>query len=322
LAALRPGALELSLAAAEDVLQERTALDENWRQRLERAKTQAAWVERQYQTADPENRLVTRTLERRWEEALQDVRRLEEEYARFRQTEPIALTRGEVDQIRELARDLPALWDAPTSTPVDRQRIIRFLVERVEVAVEGVSDQVHVTITWAGGQRTEHKLTRPIGRYEQTVEFDQLMARIRELRTQGLTFAAIADRLNAEGFRPHKGAGRFHKDIVSLIVRRRTPGYRRPPKSDRSALGPNEWFVIDLAREVGIVKNTLHAWRLRGWVSFRRPPGPRTPCVCWADPDELDRLRRLARTPRGWWQPVLPAQLTTPKLPPPQFRMT
>ena len=322
LAALRPGALELSLAAAEDVLQERTAPDENWRQRLERAKTQAAWVERQYQTADPENRLVTRTLERRWEEALQDVRRLEEEYARFRQTEPVALTRGEVDQIRELARDLPALWDAPTSTPVDRQRIIRFLVERVEVAVEGVSNRVQATITWAGGQRTEHELTRPIGRYEQTVEFDQLMARIRELRTQGLTFAAIADRLNAEGFRPHKGAGRFHKDIVSLIVRRRTPGYRPPPKSDRSALGPNEWFVIDLAREVGIVKNTLHAWRLRGWVSFRRPTGPRTPCVCWADPDELDRLRRLARAPRGWWQPALPAQLTTPKLPPPQFRMT
>ncbi len=117
------------------------------------------------------------------------------------------------------------------------------------------------------------------------------MARIRELRTQGLTFAAIADRLNAEGFRPHKGAERFHKDIVSLIVRRRTPGYRRPPKSDRSALSPNEWFVIDLARDVGIVKNTLHAWRLRGWVSFRRPVGPRTPCVCWADPDELDRLR-------------------------------
>ncbi|HMB06998.1 MAG TPA: recombinase family protein, partial [Isosphaeraceae bacterium] len=148
LAALRPGALDLSLAAAEDVIRERTALDENWRQRLERARLQAARVERQYQAAEPENRLVLRTLERRWEEALQEVRQLDEEYARFRQAQPTTLTRAEVDQIRDLARDLPALWDAPTTAPADRQRILRFLVERVEVAVEGVSDRVRVSITW------------------------------------------------------------------------------------------------------------------------------------------------------------------------------
>src|SRR5690242_10712490 len=99
LAALRPGALELSLAAAEDVIRERAALDENWRQRLERSRTLAARIERQYQAAEPENRLVQRTLERRWEEALQEVRRLEEEYARFRRTQPTALTPHEVDEI-------------------------------------------------------------------------------------------------------------------------------------------------------------------------------------------------------------------------------
>src|SRR5262249_30002143 len=65
LTALRPGALELSLAAAEDVIQERSALDQNWRLRLERARTEAARIERQYQGAEPENRLVQRTLERR-----------------------------------------------------------------------------------------------------------------------------------------------------------------------------------------------------------------------------------------------------------------
>jgi hypothetical protein len=248
--------------------------------------------------------------------------RLEEDYARFQQDQPIALARREVDQIRELARDLPALWEAPTTTSADRQRIIRFLVERVEVAVEGTIDRVRVSIAWAGGQRTSHTVTRPVLRYEQTSDFSRLMARIQELRAEGRTFAAIAERLNAEGFRPPRGAGRFHKDIVSLIVRRRTLGYRPPPKSDRSALGPDEWFVVDLAREVGIPKNTLHAWRQRGWVSFRRPPGPRTPCACWADPEELDRLRRLARAPKGWWEPAPILQLTTPKLPPPQYRRT
>ena len=294
------------------MIRERSALDENWRQRLERARTQAARIERQYQAAEPENRLVARTLERRWEEALQEVRRLEEEYARFRQTQPTTLSRTEVDQIRALARDLPALWDAPTTTPADRQQIIRFLVERVEVAVEGVSDRVRVTITWAGGQQTRHEITRPVGRYEQTADFDRLMARVRELRATGLSFAAIAERLNAEGFRPPKCAVRFHKDIVGRLLSHRTPG-GRPREVDRTVLGRDEWFVIDLAKRLGIGKNTLHAWLQRGWVRYRRLPGYRGRCVCWADAGELERLGRLARTPRGWWDPALPSELTTPK---------
>jgi hypothetical protein len=82
---------------------------------------------------------------------------------------------------------------------------------------------------------------------------------------------------------------------------------------DRSVLGRNEWFVIDLAARLGIGKNTLHAWLQRGWVRYRRLPGYRGRCVCWADAGELERLGRLARTPRGWWAPALLPELTTPK---------
>jgi hypothetical protein len=265
---------------------------------------------------NPENRLVQRTLERRWEEALLEVRRLEEEYDRFRQAQPIKLTNEEVDQIRKLAQDLPVLWDAATTQPTDRQRIIRFLVERVEVTVEGVSDQVRVTITWAGGQRTNHQVIRPVGRYNQAADFDRLMARVRQLRAEGLSFAVIADRLNAEGFRPPKEAERFHKNIVSRFARRYTPGDHSTPLSPRTTLGRDEWFVIDLAKRLGIGKTTLHSWLHQGWVRYRRLPGSRGRCVCWADAEELERLGRLARTPRSRWAPPLPSELTTPKRPP------
>ena len=217
-------------------MRERSALDENWRQRLERARTQAARIERQYQAAEPENRLVQRTLERRWEEALQEVRRLEEEYARFRQAQPTTLTRHEVDQIRELARDLPALWDAPTTTPADRQRIIRFLVERVEVAVEGVSDQVRVTITWAGGQRTRHELTRPVGRYEQTTDFAQLMARIRGASRAGQhvrRHRRATERGRVPSAKGRRAVPQGHRQPASCGGE--TPGYR--PR--RSPIGPH-----------------------------------------------------------------------------------
>src|SRR5262249_4750341 len=318
LAALRPGAVELSLSAADDVIRERSALDENWRLRLERARTQAARIERQYQAAEPENRLVQRTLERRWEEALQEVRRLEEEYARFRQTQPIRLTYAEVDQIRQLARDLPALWDAATTQPADRQRIIRFLVERVEATVEGVTDRVRVTITWVGGSQTNHEVIRPVGRYEQAADFDRWLAGARHLGAEGLSSAVIADRLNAEEFRPPKEAERFHKNIVSRLARRYMPGHHSASLSPHAAVGRNEWFVIDLAKRLGIGKSTLHAWLHQGWVHYRRLPGYRGRCVCWADAEELGRLERLARWARGGrggCPPALPWGLTARRPP-------
>ena len=103
--------------------------------------------------------------------------------------------------------------------PADRQQVIRFLVERVEVEIEGISDRVRVTITWAGGQQTRHEVIRPVGRYEQTADFDRLMARIGELRAAGMSFARIAECLNAEGYRPAKGAAQFDGDMVGRLLR-------------------------------------------------------------------------------------------------------
>jgi Recombinase zinc beta ribbon domain len=91
LKALQPAAVELSLAASEDMHQQRQQLEQNWQQQLERARYEAERAARQYQLVDPENRLVARELERRWEQALAEQRRLEEEHARFRQTQPTGL---------------------------------------------------------------------------------------------------------------------------------------------------------------------------------------------------------------------------------------
>ena len=68
--AVAPAALEVSMAAAAQAEDERAALDKLWRQRLERARYAADRARRQYQLAEPENRLVTRQLEADWESAL------------------------------------------------------------------------------------------------------------------------------------------------------------------------------------------------------------------------------------------------------------
>ena len=118
--------------------------------------------ERQYQAAEPENRLVPRTLERRWEEALQEVRRLAEEYARSQRERPGPLTEEDRGRVRGLASDIPALWESAGSA--ERQEIIRHLVERVELAIAGQTEDVTVTVRWAvvGQRPPRHEVRRLI----------------------------------------------------------------------------------------------------------------------------------------------------------------
>ena len=70
LAALEPAALEISIRAVEQAATDRAALEKIWAQRLERARIDVERAERCYRLAEPENRLVTRTLEKDWEQAL------------------------------------------------------------------------------------------------------------------------------------------------------------------------------------------------------------------------------------------------------------
>jgi hypothetical protein len=95
LAALEPAALELSLQAAEDTETERARLHRHWKQRLERARYDAERAARQYQAVEPENRLVARELESRWEQALIKQRQTEEDYARFESQQPSRLSKEE-----------------------------------------------------------------------------------------------------------------------------------------------------------------------------------------------------------------------------------
>ena len=117
LRALEPAALELSLKAVEGIEQERGRLHRHWEQQLERARYEAERAEWQYQAVDPENRLVARTLERRWEEALRDRRHLEDEYDRFSRAQPARLSDGERDRVVSLSGDIPAPWTRPGPPP-------------------------------------------------------------------------------------------------------------------------------------------------------------------------------------------------------------
>jgi hypothetical protein len=81
--ALLPAALEISMAAAEDQATERQKQQKYWLQRLERTHIDSERAAHQYHAVEPENRLVARTLERKWGEALAAESQLKTQYEQF-----------------------------------------------------------------------------------------------------------------------------------------------------------------------------------------------------------------------------------------------
>jgi DNA invertase Pin-like site-specific DNA recombinase len=313
LQAISPASLELSLSATEEIQKERKQLDDHWQQRLTRSRFEVELARRQYVAVDPDHRLVARELEHRWDDALRADEQLRAEYDRFAMQSPTQLSETERTQIHSLAKELPSLWHAASTTSQDRQAIARLLLEQVTVTVEGNTDRVEVELRWAGGFISRHTLTRPVQTYEQLSNYDELIARIEALRAEQKTLSEVAAILNAEGFHPPKRSKKFTKGILSNFLRERRAksGSRTEEKLDQH-LQSNEWWLADLASKLGMPIATLHRWRRVGWVTSRKVPIGNGRWAIYADAEELERLRRLRNMTKSW-PPIYPTELVTPK---------
>lgn len=232
---------------------------------------------------------------------------LVEEYQRYRRTRPTHLTAAELAAIRALAEDIPTLWAAPTTTAADRKKLIREVIERVEVRAQGDTEKVRATIVWAGGTRTGADLVRPVARVDQLSYYSALVERITALTRQGLTSAAISAALAAEGLRPPRLGERFNPGEIQHLIRRlsiRRLSIRHGRDADRRTadgeLAQNEWWLAALAAEIGIPVPTLFNWLQRGWVHGRQDTRPPYRWIITAGTAELERLRALHHLPTGY----------------------
>jgi DNA invertase Pin-like site-specific DNA recombinase len=296
LRALEPAALDLSLRAIENVEQERKRLHDQWRQALERAGQEVARAERQYQAVEPENRLVARTLEARWEDALKKQRQVEEEYHRFLAKLPASVGAADRERIKSLSGSIATLWHATGTSSVDRKQIIRCVVERVILVSEKSTEDNHVTIVWQGGMTTQHEVARPVSTYTQLKDFRRLSERIGQLHRDGLHLGQIAAKLNDEGFVPPRRRGVFKESTIGSLMR--DLGLVGELFRD-DLVAEDEWWIADLAGELGVIPQKIHYWVKQGWVHSRRTPSGKH-LIVWADRDELHRLRQLATGKNSW----------------------
>jgi DNA invertase Pin-like site-specific DNA recombinase len=300
LQALEPAALETSVRAASDLAREREALERQWQHRVERARYEAERTRRQYDAVEPENRLVARTLERQWEQALAEQTRLEDAHERFQREQPQALSPAEIAAIRFLATDVPALWQSATQE--ERQTIVRLLLERVLIEVIDGSEQVRVECHWHGGNQTAHQLTRPIARLDKLSTYKNLLARIGDLRRERLVLADIAAVLNREGWRPAKRRDTFNAQMVRRLIAK--AGLAAPRQRRRKLEIPrqtDEWTVGELAGHLGMRESTLYNWVQQGRLRSRVVQvGAAHAKLVYAGAAEITALQVILATPMPW----------------------
>jgi DNA invertase Pin-like site-specific DNA recombinase len=262
LKALEPVSLELSLSLLDGLDEERNQLISLWGKKLERAAYEVQRAFRQYDAVEPENRLVARTLEKRWEETLLAEEQLRREHHQAMMALAQPLSQQEREEIRALATDLPALWHAETTTVEERQALVRIMIDEVIVLIDG--EEVAVEIKWSGGDETQTVIRRPVSRWGQIKNYEEIASYVERLRGEGLSCAEIAEKLNAKGWMPPK-RDHFDADAVRRLIRR----IGAWPSHPQIELKENEWTASQLARKLGFDKTTISSWARQGKLRAR-----------------------------------------------------
>ena len=294
---VQPAAIEASMLAHEERARQRDDVLEALERDRQAATYAADRARRQYDAADPENRLVTAELERRWNLALQHVHEIE---VRIHQhsADVDQTPAGTGEDLYQLATQLETIWtDSATSAQL-KKRIVRTLIEEVLVDVDSSQGELLLTIHWKGGVHTElHLPRRRRGQCstQTPCELIEAIAVLARIASDDI----IASVLNRNGHLTGRGNRWTRERVTALRSHNRIPCY----KPDEQNLWVN---LTDAAACLDISPRTLRLAIDRGEIPADHPfaDGP------WViNRDILESKTAQALKRRAHIQPRKPAVL-------------
>jgi len=156
---VEPSAVAAAVAAEAASADRRDQAREAMMRDLEAARYAAERAFRQYDAADPSNRLVAAELEARWNRVLLRVGELEAKIAAHDRATPPPTARP-LPALATLADDLAAVWKAPSTDARLKKRIVRTLIREVIADIDAEAGAIVLLIHWMGGAHTELRLPR------------------------------------------------------------------------------------------------------------------------------------------------------------------
>jgi DNA invertase Pin-like site-specific DNA recombinase len=171
-------------------------------QQLQRLRYQAQLAQRQFNLSDPDNRLVTAELEKRWETALAAVAMAEaadQPGSLDPPVQPAMLLDPRLRKTLEnVGQRLVGLWPA-LSAPRQKE-LLRCLIDKV-VMHRTQSDAVTIRVVWKGGDASSATVVVPVRTMDKLSQFQPLQQEVLRLSALGHSDAEVARRLSRAGFR-------------------------------------------------------------------------------------------------------------------------
>ncbi|MHB9081801.1 MAG: hypothetical protein ACYC3X_30410 [Pirellulaceae bacterium] len=213
---VEPASMEAAMMAATRAASCRDEVMAAVERDLEAARYTAHLAQRQYDSVDPDNRLVAGELERRWNHALREVTLLEERLAAENATRSVE-TPPTLDEFLGVA-DLRAVWhDSKTSCRL-KKRILRTLIQ--EIIVDTREGSVELTIHWQGGVHTTGSVKRRRHGQNRLHTSIDIVNAVRIL-TRVCPDRGIAAILNRNGLKTGKGNRWTQERVTSLRAKRK-----------------------------------------------------------------------------------------------------
>lgn len=280
---LAPAELDVYAQVLAATRQEAQAVQKARSQQVERLRYQARLAERQFNQSDPDNRLVTAELERRWELALQELQ--EAEQSMQRDCSPAAPPPDVSPELRQalehVGQKLPELWQQDMLTQVQKKSLLRCLIEKV-VLRRSAPDTVQARIVWKGGDTTSLDVpvtVNSLARLSFATEMEKVAVK---LARRGKTDTEIAQELTRRGYRSPHAPTVLPSTVKQIRLRngvaversrsypRRIAGYLTAPQIAERLKVPLHWL------HDRIHNGTIQVKKHRTWKLYLFPDTTKT----------------------------------------------
>jgi hypothetical protein len=226
------------------------------------------------------------------------VERLEREQALLPRQAALMLSSTQREQARQLAQDLPAIWQASTTTCVERKQLLRWLIKDVTLSKRG--NVIDVAIRWQTEALTSLAIPRHKKSWEERQTSSQVVELVREL-SPVKTNAQIVALLNDEGKRAGMGGSFTVSKVEWIRYAYHIPAGcpERPKAAPGGPRGDGRYSARAAAELLNVHVATIAEWCQTGRLESVRstPLGPRWITLT---PEIIAELRKPIK--RQWKQ--------------------
>ncbi|MCP4084898.1 MAG: recombinase family protein [Actinomycetia bacterium] len=281
---MTPLALELSMTVQDEIRERLDESDRLRRMQVESVQYEVDLARQRYMQVDPSRRLVADSLEANWNEKLRDLETAREDYEKGCTKDKAHLDDIQRTRILDLAHDFPALWNAPTTSHIERKRMAALLLE--DVTLTRRQDQIELGIRFRGGRTQTIEVAAPVRECDRW-RTDRATIDVIDSLLNNHSTTVTARILNERGLTTGVGDP-FKESSVRWVIR------SARLKSLRQRLRAKGMLTtFEMAKQMGVCRSTvatrLRNGRLRGrryseqgerWLCYpldQQPPDAASP---------------------------------------------